>query len=111
MALYAHMKSGTLQLISVALKADETVSIRERQQYLAALRIGKPDTGNGVPANTNKPGILTYATAAARLGCAKRTIRKFCGEGLLVRHTYPGRKKAAGVTEQSVVTLIQGNPA
>ena len=97
------MQHITFEAIKVILKADTTIPPRERAETLAFLRNGKSvpeqvaDTG---------PRLLRRSEAAARLGRTVRSIDQLCQQGILVKRTFPGRQRSAGILESSLVAAI-----
>jgi hypothetical protein len=65
---------------------------------------------NGAPAPeppaNDGPRILRRKEAAARLGRTVRSIDQLCQQGILVKRTFPGRQRSAGILESSLVAAI-----
>lgn len=58
---------------------------------------------------TTKPGLITFAEAAHRLGCCKRTVARMANEGRLTRHYLrPGSVKSQRLSAAEVAGLCGG---
>jgi predicted nucleotide-binding protein len=95
----------TTEIIRASLKADPSVTPAERNRLLTALHKGGTETTPRVL--VTEPKIVRFKQAAASLSCTTRQIAKLCDEGSLVRATLPGRKRAFGVTSESLAALVK----
>ncbi len=95
----------TTEIIRASLRADPSITSTERNRLLATIRSGGIVNGPRVVAS--EPKIVRFKHAAACLSCTTRQIAKLCSEGSLVRATLPGRKRAFGVTNESLAALVE----
>jgi hypothetical protein len=98
------MLPTTLEVIRSTLRTDPTLTPRERAGILAQLRNRQSPS----PAPAVRPAILRPAVAGERLSRTVRSIHQLCQEGLLQKIWLPGRKRAAGISAESVAALIAG---
>lgn len=109
------MKATTLIAIKAILDGDETLTPSDRKR--AIQRLTQPDVQPetqtpSVPAPQPHDRVLTFVEAAKMLGKrSKKTAMNWADRGALDRVTLPGCKRASGVTESSVLALIQGRTA
>lgn len=54
---------------------------------------------------------LTYAEAAAILGCSNKTVQRKVREGSLTAHYYPGKRNRPYLNENDVKALLAPQPA
>ncbi len=100
------MLPTTIDAIRSLLKADPSLSPRERTRILAVLKShGKEGADKATP---NTPRILRRDTVAGRLGCTVRQVDNLAREKILRRVVLPGRKRGAGFRESDVLALIAG---
>ena len=97
------MLENSVQVIKAVLQGDPTVSPLQRREYLQLLINGKP---RPEPPVGNGPRIIRPKVAAQMLGRTTRSIHQLCQEGILQKVTLPGRKRAAGITESSLLAAM-----
>jgi|ERR1035441_2225312 hypothetical protein len=101
------MLSTTLDVFKAALRSDPTVSASDRNRLLAVLRNGSnPSDGGSV--TSQPPGIVRPKTAALRLGRSVRAVHQLAAQGLLQKVKFPGRTRCAGITTESLASLLKG---
>lgn len=110
------MLDTTIQIVKSGLKADPTVSPRERTKILAALRsgLGTATINLTEPPETSQQRIqrIVRRTEAARMyGCSLRLIDRLAAQGVLEKVRLPGRKRGAGFREADLLALIVGKEA
>ncbi len=93
------MKMATVELIKTALRCDETVPSDDRARLVRLLT--QPGAG-GAP--TRPARVIRFKDAAARLGCAVRTVRSYVEQGRL--DPVKAKERAIGVTESSLERMI-----
>ena len=96
----ANMKTTTLDLIKSVLKTDETIPTDERSRIIRMLTT-PADTTPRPPTR-----IVSFVEAAQRLAVKRRTIYHYCRAGILARARLPGKGRARGVTEESLLQAI-----
>lgn len=92
------MKVSTLEIIKLALRSDETVPGDDRARLVRLLT----QPGAGMP--TRPARVIRFKDAAARLGCAVRTVRSYVEQGRL--DPVKAKERAIGVTESSLERMI-----
>ena len=66
---------------------------------------------NAAPTAPSGPRVYSVARTCATFDKSKRLVMKLAAEGLLVRVTLPGRKRAVGFTAESVERLLTAGGA
>lgn len=94
------MKMATVELIKTALRCDETVPSDDRARLVRLLT----QPGAGMP--TRPARVIRFKDAAARLGCAVRTVRSYVEQGRL--DPVKAKERAIGVTESSLERMANG---
>lgn len=102
------MLQTTKDIIRSALKADPTVSARERNEFLTFLNSGPP-TPNATPVPNQGSRIISRSKACQKLDRSLRFVDRLAEQGLLQKVTLPGRKRAVGFLEADVEALISGH--
>jgi len=97
------MLPTTFELIRGALKCDPTLGPADRARILATLRNGKPAPEQ--PTNAG-PRILRPKIVAERLGRTTRSVHQLCQQGILQKVKLPGRQRAAGILESSLIAAL-----
>jgi hypothetical protein len=93
------MKPATLDLIRAVLKSDETLQSDDRERIILYVM---------APGQPVEPRIISVAETCKRLGGLNRqTIYRYCRAGILQAARLPGRERARGITESSIVFAIQ----
>lgn len=102
------MLQTTKDIIRSALKADPTVSVRERNDIMAILHSGTTVPKPAMPPN---PGlrIVSRAKTSEKMDRSLRFVDRLAEQGLLKKVTLPGRKRAVGFLETDVDALISGH--
>ena len=103
------MLPTTLRLLRTALEADPSISARERNKMLAALRTD-PTANRETTATERVSRLVRRAEAARRLGVSVRTVDKLAASGVLPRRTLPGRVRASGFLESDLSALVTAEP-
>ncbi len=98
-----NMQGTTIQFVDTALRADTTISARDRQEILARLV-------NKEPPQT-RDRLLTRQDAAERLAISCRSVDLLARAGLLRKVFLTGRKRGGRIPESSVTALIEGRQA
>jgi hypothetical protein len=102
------MLDTTIELVRAALRADPTVTPAERNKRIALLRNG--DTTKDKPQPAEKlPAIVRPAQVAILLGRSTRSVHALCEQGLLTKAKWPGRQRAAGITQSSLTALLNAS--
>lgn len=101
------MLPTTFDVFKAALRSDPTVSVSDRTRILAVLRNGA-NPANAGAATPQPPGIVRPKTAALRLGRSVRAVHQLAAQGLLQKVRFPGRKRCAGITTESLASLLKG---
>ena len=110
------MLPTNLDVFRAILKADPTVSPRDRTKILANLRSG-PGMG---AANLAEPPeasqqriqrIVRRAEAARMYGCSLRLVDRLAAQGVLKKVRLPGRKRGAGFLESDLLAVMAGKEA
>lgn len=97
------MKTTTLELIRSVLKADETVTRDERGRIIRMM------SAPGEVAKAERVRVVPFTEAADRLGVKRGTIYLYCHSGILRRAVLTGKRRASGVTEESLEGAIRGS--
>lgn len=99
------MLDTTYEAMRAVLRADPSVPLPQRNELLAMLRRGP----NAKPERATPSGarLVRRKEAAARLGVSLRTLDKLSRE-LGLRRKLPGRRRALGITELDLNSLIAG---
>ena len=100
------MLEQSLEIIRTVLKSDSTVTPLQRREYLALLVNGKPSAPP--PAASNGPRVLKPKTVSVMLDRSVRSIHDLCRQRILQKVTLPGRARASGILESSVLAAISG---
>lgn len=98
------MLNTTLEIIRSGLKADPTLTPDDRQRLLRVLHA--PAVAKTVPAISTEFRLIRRAEVARRLSCCLRMVDKLAASGVLVKHKFPGRVRAAGFLASDVDKLI-----
>lgn len=101
------MHQTTLEIIRAGLRADTTVTPRERARLIALLR--QPALSEPSPIISSKPRLVRRAEVAMRLSCSTRTVDNLAVTGVLRKCKFPGRVRAAGFLESDIESLILSN--
>ena len=104
------MLETTLDLMRAALKADPTIVPAQRNKIIALVRNGGSKADKIVPP-VKLPAIVRPAQAAETLSRSVRAIHALCVEGLLKKAKFPGRQRAAGITQESLTALLNASTA
>ena len=104
------MLGTTIDACKAIIKTDPSVTPVRLKENTAFLRNGanhksEPPTAK-VPA---LPAIVRPAQAAVMLGRSVRSIHALCTQGLLKKATWPGRARAAGITQSSLTALLNAS--
>lgn len=107
------MLETTVQILKSGLKADPTISPRDRARILNALRNGS-NPGKAPPSEPDKPAaprIVRRREAAQMYGCSLRLVDRLAAQGVLRRVRLPGRQRGAGFLEADLLALITDREA
>jgi hypothetical protein len=99
------MLDSTIELIRAGLKTDPTLSIADRTRLVLILRNhGK----QAQPPQTVEaaPKIIRRKQAAERLNSSLRFVDLLARQGVLKKCVLPGRKRAVGILESSLVSVL-----
>lgn len=97
------MKDTTRKIIKTAIQGDGTLSPREQEAIIEALR-DKRESGEHLPI----PRIITRGETARILGKSRARVSQLAKAGLLKKVYGIGKQKALGYTEESVRALTCG---
>lgn len=97
------MQGTTIQFVETALRADTTISARDRQEILARL-VNKESP-------QSRDRLLTRKEAAERLSVSCRSVDLLTRAGQLRKVFLTGRKRGGRIPESSVIALIEGRRA
>ena len=103
------MLTTTYEIIRSGLKADPSLTPRDRAQVLALLR----DKPKQIKTETEAtpPRLIRRAEAARRLDCSLRLIDRLAQQGILPKHKLPNRKRASGFLESDLNALLSHKEA
>jgi predicted DNA-binding transcriptional regulator AlpA len=96
------MLTTTLDVFRATLKADPTVSPKDRARLLALLRTPDAPVKSPYPPLDTAPRILRRAEVANRLSLSLRTVDKLP----IKKIKLPGRTRAAGFLESDINALL-----
>jgi hypothetical protein len=99
------MLTTTSQIVNTALQADPSVSTPERQRLLKLLREGPPKESTAIALEAR---LVRRAEAARRLSCSLRQVDLLSQQNILEKRFLPGRRRASGITSQSLEAAIRG---
>lgn len=97
------MQHATIQFVETALRADTTVSAKERQEILARLA--------NKESQQPRDRLLTRQEAAERLAVSCRSVDLLARVGRLRKVHLSGRKRGGRIPESSIIALIEGRHA
>ena len=99
------MLPTTLQAFRAILMADPSVSPPERNRLLSLLR-QRPEA-KGIPtAAASEPRLIRRAEVAHRLSRSLRSVDLLAKTGILRKHKFPGRTRAAGFLSTEIDRLL-----
>jgi hypothetical protein len=99
------MQDSTLKILVATLKADASVAPIERTRLLLILRShGKQIQSLRI--NNGVPKIICRKQAAERLNVSLRSIDLLARQGVLKKCTLPGRQRAVGIFESSLLDIV-----
>ena len=96
------MLPTTRELLRASLRADPTLGQTERTRLFAVI---------DKPPEAAPPRLLRRREVATRLSLSLRAVDRLCKEGTLSKRVLPGRKRATGISENEVNSLIRGEVA
>lgn len=103
------MLQTTVEAIRAILKADPDVTPVKVKEIVAFMRNGKHHKPETTTTTAKLPAIVRPAQAAVMLGRSVRAIHALCTQGLLKKATWPGRQRAAGITQASLTALLNAS--
>jgi len=89
------------------LRTDETITAHDRARLLALIKQGPEPQATNSERCPPSARIVRRSEGAARLGISLRTYDKLTRQ-LGMKRKWPGRMRAAGVTEEDLNALIAG---
>jgi hypothetical protein len=102
------MLPTTIEVLKAGLRADPTVTPKDRARLMASLRSGGETNPSPAPASDAPPRLLRRADVARRLACCLRVVDRLAADGKLKRIKLPGRSRSAGFLESDVNELLMG---
>ena len=99
------MLATTIEIIRCGLKADPSLTPRDRARVMASLR-NAASTARTETTTENVARILRRGEVAKRLSCSLRTVDKLAASGVLPKRKLPGRQRAAGFLESDLSALL-----
>ena len=111
------MLPTTLDLMFAGMKTDPSLDATARKVYGQVLRTDPDrlarmlklvDPEPSAPTAPVLPAILRRRDVAARLSCNVRTVDLYCKQGLLRKRVLGDRRRACGITAESLDALIRG---
>jgi hypothetical protein len=101
------MLESTLELIRAGLKTDPTLSSAERTRVLMILR-NQGKQPRLAQIDHPVPRIIRRKQAAERLNSSLRFVDLLARQGVLKKCVLPGRQRAAGILESSLLAVLTG---
>jgi len=99
------MLDSTIELIRAGLKTDPTLSPSECTRLLSILRNHNRQTPS--PQIKSEPlRVIRRKQAAERLNSSLRFVDLLTQQGILKKCTLPGRKRAVGILESSLLAVL-----
>lgn len=102
------MLPTTIDAVKSILRADPTVSPSDRARILNSVRTGGDGAAQPAPPQESGPRILRRVEVARLLGRSVRSVDHLSAQGILLRVTLPGRRRAAGFRLSDVQRLVGG---
>ena len=99
------MEKCTREVCRSVIKADQSMTIEQRNRLLAVLNNPEILDNKSAPV---EPRLLRRAEAAHRLGIGLRALDGLCRGGALPKVKLPGRIRSCGVREADLLALIEG---
>ena len=99
------MLDSTIELIRAGLKTDPTLSPSECTRLLSILRNHNRQTSS-TQIKPEPPRVIRRKQAAERLNSSLRFVDLLTQQGILKKCTLPGRKRAVGILESSLLAVL-----
>lgn len=96
------MKTQTLVAMKAILDSDSIRTKSDREQLMRTL--GLDESAKTLPDKSER--IVSFAEAADRLACTKRTIHNIVNRGGLMKVRFPGVTKAHGFLASDIEALL-----
>ncbi|MBM3839013.1 MAG: hypothetical protein FJ398_13805 [Verrucomicrobia bacterium] len=103
------MLPTTIDVIRSSLKADPTLSARDRAELLALVRRG-PTSPKPEQHQPNGLRVLSRKAVATTIDRSLRFVDRLAAEGVLKKIRLPGRRRAIGFLAEDVERLLAGAP-
>jgi hypothetical protein len=100
------MLDSTIELIRAGLKTDPTLNLAERTRLILILRNHGKQTQQPPVRQDIVPKVIRRKQAAERLNSSLRFVDLLARQGVLKKCVLPGRKRAVGILESSLVSIL-----
>jgi hypothetical protein len=101
------MLDSTIELIRAGLKTDPTLSVAERTRLLLIFRNNSKQSPPQPTVVDATPKIIRRKKVAERLNCSLRFVDLLACQGILKKCVLPGRKRAVGILESSLLAVLE----